>query len=372
MVAKALCNTTNGPPIAFFHTKGGDLLSKWVGESERSLRNLFSQARKWSPSIIFFDEIDGIAAARTPKADQSSTSIVATLLGELDGLSERGDVIVIGATNRIDAVDPALRRTGRFDREFYFGLPDTEARRKIALDNSKGWDLPRSTVDYFVEATAGMNAADCKGVLNEVALHAIRKTFPSLYTNKQKFLPNPTDVKISIQDFQSVLGNKGMAKHCQILLEDVFKDLGGWLDRVLQIMLHGGQMASMLRIMSPRLFIYGLKGYAVQEVGDYLVQRLQMANIKVLEYSPEKTIEDGDAVVFRNIGEFVRDADHLARINEVIAISKFVIFLSEQDDESQDDYIAWFEGNFWWRAMYRLGIPSLVYFANKVSCNQFL
>lgn len=103
--------------------KGADLLSKWIGESERQLRQLFEQASQMKPSIIFFDELDGLAPVRSSRQDQIHASIVSTLLALMDGLENRGEVIVIGATNRIDAIDPALRRPGRFDRELFFPLP---------------------------------------------------------------------------------------------------------------------------------------------------------------------------------------------------------------------------------------------------------
>ena len=119
--------------------KGADCLSKWVGEAERQLRLLFEEARASQPSIIFFDEIDGLAPVRSAKQDQIHASIVSTLLALMDGMDGRGQVVVIGATNRPDAVDPALRRPGRFDREFYFGLPKLEAREKILAIMTKGW-----------------------------------------------------------------------------------------------------------------------------------------------------------------------------------------------------------------------------------------
>lgn len=109
--------------------KGADLLSKWVGESEKQLRLLFEQAAQMKPSIIFFDELDGLAPVRSSRQDQIHGSIVCTLLALMDGLDNRGEVIVIGATNRIDAIDPALRRPGRFDRELYFPLP----ARKVCI-----------------------------------------------------------------------------------------------------------------------------------------------------------------------------------------------------------------------------------------------
>lgn len=119
--------------------KGADCLSKWVGEAERQLRLLFEEARNTQPSIIFFDEIDGLAPVRSSKQDQIHASIVSTLLALMDGMDGRGQVVVIGATNRPDAVDPALRRPGRFDREFYFGLPGLEARERILGIMTKKW-----------------------------------------------------------------------------------------------------------------------------------------------------------------------------------------------------------------------------------------
>jgi SpoVK/Ycf46/Vps4 family AAA+-type ATPase len=120
--------------------KGADCLSKWVGEAERQLRLLFEEAKKSQPSIIFFDEIDGLAPVRSSKQDQIHASIVSTLLALMDGMDGRGQVIVIGATNRPDAIDPALRRPGRFDREFYFPLPNFDARKKILEIMTKQWE----------------------------------------------------------------------------------------------------------------------------------------------------------------------------------------------------------------------------------------
>lgn len=117
--------------LAFFMRKGADCLSKWVGEAERQLRLLFEEVRDCQPSVIFFDEIDGLAPVRSSKQDQIHASIVSTLLALMDGMDGRGQVIVIGATHRPDAIDPALRRPGRFDREFYFPLPSLEARERI-------------------------------------------------------------------------------------------------------------------------------------------------------------------------------------------------------------------------------------------------
>jgi hypothetical protein len=138
LTARALANSVSNAggadgntKVSFFMRKGADCLSKWVGEGERQLRLLFEQAKRYQPSIIFFDEIDGLAPVRSVKQDQIHASIVSTLLALMDGLDSRGQVVVIGATNRPDAIDPALRRPGRFDRELTFSLPDATARAAI-------------------------------------------------------------------------------------------------------------------------------------------------------------------------------------------------------------------------------------------------
>ena len=159
LTARALCNSlsssssssssslansssiTGGQKISFFMRKGADCLSKWVGEGERQLRLLFEQAKRMQPSIIFFDEIDGLAPVRSAKQDQIHASIVSTLLALMDGLDSRGQVVVIGATNRPDAIDPALRRPGRFDRELLFPLPDAKARHMILDIHTSKWIL---------------------------------------------------------------------------------------------------------------------------------------------------------------------------------------------------------------------------------------
>ena len=166
-------------PVAFFMRKGGDVLSKWVGEAERQLTFLFEEARRHQPSIIFFDEIDGLAPVRSSKQDQVHSSIVSTLLALMDGLDSRGQVIVVGATNRPDSIDPALRRPGRFDREFAFKLPSRESRRAILRIHTKGWDppLPEALLDWVSSQSAGYCGADLKAVCAEAALRAFKRRY---------------------------------------------------------------------------------------------------------------------------------------------------------------------------------------------------
>ncbi|KJH48928.1 ATPase, AAA family [Dictyocaulus viviparus] len=191
LMARALANecSRGGRKVAFFMRKGADCLSKWVGEAERQLRVLFDQAYATRPSIIFFDEIDGLAPIRSSKQDQIHSSIVSTLLALMDGLDNRGEVVVIGATNRLDALDPALRRPGRFDRELKFSLPDLNARYQILSIHTQKWgdsQPTEETLRWLAEGTSGYCGADLQYLCTEAVLVALRSRFPHIYMSKER------------------------------------------------------------------------------------------------------------------------------------------------------------------------------------------
>lgn len=205
LLARALaasCSTGN-TKIAFFMRKGADVLSKWVGEAERQLRMLFEEARAAQPSIIFFDEIDGLAPVRSSKQDQIHASLVSTLLALMDGMDGRGQVIVIGATNRPDAVDSALRRPGRFDREFYFPLPNKDARKKIIGINTRKWEPPLSDelLDHLAAMTKGYGGADLRALCTEAALNAIQRRYPQIYKTPDRLQLDTASVSVKPKDF---------------------------------------------------------------------------------------------------------------------------------------------------------------------------
>ncbi|KAE8599601.1 hypothetical protein XENTR_v10017249 [Xenopus tropicalis] len=205
LVARALANecSIGDRRVAFFMRKGADCLSKWVGESERQLRLLFDQAYQMRPSIIFFDEIDGLAPVRSSRQDQIHSSIVSTLLALMDGLDSRGEIVVIGATNRLDSIDPALRRPGRFDREFLFSLPDQEARKDILKIHTKEWNPKPSDLflDELSEKCVGYCGADIKSVCAEAALCSLRRRYPQIYTTTEKLQLDVDSIKITAKDF---------------------------------------------------------------------------------------------------------------------------------------------------------------------------
>ncbi|CAO1597899.1 MAG: hypothetical protein LQ349_001127 [Xanthoria aureola] len=205
LLARALASSVSsgGRKVTFYMRKGGDALSKWVGEAERNLRLLFEEARKTQPSIIFFDEIDGLAPVRSSKQDQIHSSIVSTLLALMDGMDGRGQVIIIGATNRPDSVDPALRRPGRFDREFYFPLPNLEARRSILDIHTKGWEPPlTSSFKHEIAAlTKGYGGADLRALCTEAALNAVQRRYPQIYKSNEKLQIDPATITVAAKDF---------------------------------------------------------------------------------------------------------------------------------------------------------------------------
>jgi hypothetical protein len=216
-MARALAGTCNKSDrkVAFFMRKGSDVLSKWLGETERQLRLLFDEAKRLAPSIIFFDEIDGLAPVRSARQDYVHSSVVSTLLAMMDGLDTRGQVVVIGATNRIDAIDPALRRPGRFDRELYFPLPSESQRSAILkLELSKFRPpIPPDEVASLAAATAGFCGADLHALCGEAALRCLRRVYPQVYESDVRLAINPKKVSVGAIDLHSALSSVKASSH---------------------------------------------------------------------------------------------------------------------------------------------------------------
>ncbi|XP_023776654.1 ATPase family AAA domain-containing protein 2-like isoform X4 [Cyanistes caeruleus] len=209
LLARALANecSQGNTRVTFFMKKGAECLSKWIGESERQLRLLFEQAYKMRPSIIFFDEIDALAPVRSDKQDQIHSSVVGTLLALMDGLASRGEVVVIGATNRLDSIDPALRRPGRFEREFRFSLPNKEARKEIFKIHTRDWNPKPSDnlLEVLAEECVGYCGADIKALCAETGLCALRHRYPQLYQSRERLQINMDSVKIKANYFSMAM-----------------------------------------------------------------------------------------------------------------------------------------------------------------------
>ena len=197
MLAKAVANESEAN---FILIKGPELLSKWVGESEKAVRKIFQKARQTSPSIIFFDEIDSLAPRRGASGDNRVTErVVNQLLTEIDGLEELHNVVVVGATNRPDILDTALLRPGRFDRIIMVGSPDEKTRDKIFEIHTKSMPLAKDVnIKELAKKTEGYAGADIASLCREAAIIALRKDMESKEVGNKDFEEALSRVRPSI------------------------------------------------------------------------------------------------------------------------------------------------------------------------------
>jgi transitional endoplasmic reticulum ATPase len=177
-MAKAVANEIDA---YFTDISGPEIMSKYYGESEEQLREVFEEAEENAPAIVFIDEIDSIAPKRGETSGDVERRVVAQLLSLMDGMDERQDVVVIGATNRLDALDPALRRGGRFDREIEIGVPDRDGRLEILQVHTRGMPLADGvSLEQYAESTHGFVGADLESLAKESAMNALRRLRPQL------------------------------------------------------------------------------------------------------------------------------------------------------------------------------------------------
>jgi transitional endoplasmic reticulum ATPase len=229
LLAKAIASETN----ANFYTIGGpEIMSKYYGESEEKLRNVFQQAEQNAPSVIFIDEIDSIAPKREEVSGEVERRIVAQLLSLMDGMSARGKVVVIGATNRINAIDPALRRPGRFDREIEIGVPDRNGRLEILQIHTRGMPIAKDVnLEKLADISHGFVGADLQALAKEAAIRALRRVLPEVDLSSES-IPADTLRKIivTMQDFLDVINEMEPSAMREVFVEvpDVkWEDIGG-------------------------------------------------------------------------------------------------------------------------------------------------
>ena len=235
MLAKALANEIGAYFIAI---NGPEIMSKYYGESEQRLREIFEEARKNAPSIIFIDEIDAIAPKREEVTGEVEKRVVAQLLTLMDGLQERGRVVVIGATNRPDAIDPALRRPGRFDREIEIPPPDKRARKAILEVHTRNVPLAEDVdLDKIAEMTHGYTGADLAALVKEAAMNALRRFFKEKGIDLTKVEKIPAseleNLKVSFKDFLAAMKvvQPTLMREVYIEVPEVhWEDIGGLED----------------------------------------------------------------------------------------------------------------------------------------------
>ncbi|MEM0384785.1 MAG: CDC48 family AAA ATPase, partial [Candidatus Caldarchaeum sp.] len=187
----------------FILINGPEIMNKYYGETEARLRDIFRKAEEEAPSIIFIDEIDAIAPKRSEVTGEVEKRVVAQLLALMDGLEGRGSVIVIGATNRPNALDPALRRPGRFDREIEIGIPDKRGRVEILTIHTRGMPLAKDiSVEKLGEMTRGYTGADLAALCREAAMKAIRRILPNIDFSGERISPEIlSSLEVTMKDF---------------------------------------------------------------------------------------------------------------------------------------------------------------------------
>src|SRR3989449_443429 len=227
--AKAVASETN----ANFHSiSGPEIMSKFYGQSEENLRDIFKQAEENAPSIIFIDELDSIAPKRDEVMGEVERRVVAQLLALMDGLQARGKVVVIGATNRPNALDPALRRPGRFDREIEIGVPDRDGRLEVLQIHTRGMPLAEDVdLKKLADVTHGFVGADLEALAKEAAIRALRRILPEINLEADN-IPKDVLKKIIVRmaDFQEALKEVEPSGMREVLVEipDIkWEDIGG-------------------------------------------------------------------------------------------------------------------------------------------------
>ncbi|MFB6310267.1 MAG: CDC48 family AAA ATPase [Salinirussus sp.] len=218
LLAKAVANET---AASFFSIAGPEIISKYYGESEQQLREIFDDASEEAPSIIFIDELDSIAPKREDVTGEVERRVVAQLLTMMDGLESRGQVIVIAATNRVDSVDPALRRPGRFDREIEIGVPDETGREEILQIHTRGMPLSDDvTLSRLAEETHGFVGADIESLTKEAAMKALRRYLPEIDLDEEDIPPSLIDrMIIKREDFRGALNEVSPSAMREVLVE---------------------------------------------------------------------------------------------------------------------------------------------------------
>jgi len=229
LLAKAVANETNA---GFYSIGGPEIMSKFYGESEERLRQIFKEAEENAPSIIFIDEIDSIAPKREEVSGDVEKRVVSQLLTLMDGIKSRGKLVVIGATNRPNAIDPALRRPGRFDREIEIGIPDEQGRLEILMIHTRGMPLTEDVdLASMARVTHGFVGADLEALSKEAAMRSLRRILPEINLEEPKIPAEILNkIKVTKQDFDEALRDVQPSAMREVLVQRPnvkWEDIGG-------------------------------------------------------------------------------------------------------------------------------------------------
>jgi len=328
MLAKAVANESDA---YFISINGPEIMSKYYGESEKALRDLFEEAEKNTPAIIFLDELDSIAPKRGDVTGEVERRVVAQLLSLMDGLKERKNVIVIGSTNRPEALDMALRRPGRFDREIELGVPDMDGRMEIFQIHTRGMPLHEDVVlEDYAKKTYGFVGADIAAVGREAAMNALRRILPEIDL-EETTIPKEILDRLIVQkdDFETALREIQPSAMREILVEVPnvnWEDIGG-LESVKQLLveavewpLRNAESFQRLGIDAPKgILLYGPPGTG----------KTMLAKAVANESEANFITVKGSALLSKWYGESEKRVEEIFRKARQVAPS--IIFLDELD-----------------------------------------
>ncbi len=232
LLARVVANEAG---VNFIALNGPEITSKWYGESEKKIRELFKNAEEGAPSIIFIDEIDAIAPKREEVTGEVERRMVAQLLASMDGLKSRGQVIVIAASNRENAIDPALRRPGRFDREIEIGVPDRQGRKEVLQIHTRNMPLDKNvSISKMADITHGFVGADLSALCKEAAMSALRRILPNINLKEKIIDPKVIEtLVVNMEDFRNALRFVEPSAMREVLVEIpkiTWNDVGGLED----------------------------------------------------------------------------------------------------------------------------------------------
>ncbi|HOU70384.1 MAG TPA: CDC48 family AAA ATPase [Methanothrix sp.] len=328
MLAKAVANESDA---YFISINGPEIMSKYYGESEKALRDIFEEAEKNAPAIIFLDELDSIAPKRGEVAGEVERRVVAQLLSLMDGLKERKNVIVIGSTNRPEALDMALRRPGRFDREIELGVPDMQGRMEIFQIHSRGMPLADDVaLEEYAGRTYGFVGADISAVSREAAMNALRRILPQIDLDEPT-IPKEILDRLVVQkdDFEAALREVSPSAMREILVEvpDVtWQDIGG-LEPVKQLLVEAVEWPLRYAESFRRIGIDAPKGILLY--GPPGTGKTMLAKAVANESEANFITVKGSALLSKWYGESEKRVEEIFR--KARQVSPSIIFLDELD-----------------------------------------
>ncbi|MFP3279168.1 MAG: CDC48 family AAA ATPase [Candidatus Micrarchaeota archaeon] len=327
LLAKAVANESDAN---FISISGPELVSKFVGESEERLRMIFKEAEEKAPSIIFMDEIDAIAPKREEATNEVERRMVSQLLTLMDGISKRGQVIVLAATNRPEAIDPALRRPGRFDREIEIGVPDRNARKEILQIHTRNMPLAKDVdLDELANITHGYTGADLSALVREAAMATLRSILPKIIDKQHIPAEILNELQVTKEHFMEALRNVQPSALREVFVERPnvhWSDIGG-LDKVKEELKEAVELPLKKPEMFEKMGIRPVKGVLL--VGPPGVGKTLLAKAVATERESNFISIKGPEVLSKYVGESEKTVREIFRKARLAA--PCIIFIDEID-----------------------------------------